>query len=130
MTHEDRLYELALTYLDRIRKAWCRETASPGSQADWSEDNPSFGQCAVTALMVQDLFGGELMRTSVESYGSHYYNRMRDGTDVDLTSGQFPAGTVIPPGKPVDREYVLDSERAVQARSRERYELLKKRCLG
>ena len=107
-----------------IKEAWCRETASPGCQDGWSEDNPSWGQCAITALAVQNLVGGDLMRTVVEGHGSHYYNRLLDGTEIDLTRDQFPEGTEVPPGKVADRQAVLFSERAQSAQTRERYELL------
>jgi len=110
-----------------IRQVWCRETASPSCQDGWSKDNLSWGQCAVTALLVQCIEGGELLRTVIEGYGSHYYNRLPSGQTVDLTSDQFPEGTEIPLGTVVDRQYVLDSERAVQARSRQRYDKLKDR---
>ncbi len=108
-----------------LRWCWSRETASPGCQAAWTPDAPSFGQCAVTALLVQDLLGGELIRTEVPGFGSHYCNRLDSGLPVDLTFDQFPAGTLFPAGEPVGRDRVLKSERAVQARTAERYERLK-----
>ena len=114
-------------FRDMVRSSWCRETASPGCQEKWSPENPALGQCAVTALLVQDVLGGELMRTSVEGQGSHYYNRLPDGRTLDLTRGQFPEGTVIPDGQPVPREYVLGSERAVAAQTPQRYRWLKAR---
>jgi len=107
--------------------AWCRETASPGCADAWSGGNPALGQCAVTALLVQELLGGELLRSIVDGHGSHYFNRLPSGRDLDLTRGQFPEGTAVPPGEPVDRERVLRSDRAVQARTEQRYELLKTR---
>ncbi len=110
-----------------IRGSWSADTASPSCVASWSALNPSLGQCAVTALLVQDLWGGQLIRTVVAGQGSHYYNRLPDGQEIDLTRNQFPPGTVIPPGEPVDRAYVLDSEGAVRARTAERYRVLKAR---
>ena len=53
----------------------------------WTPDRPSFGQCAVTALLVHDRFGGELLRTMNQGV-LHYWNRL-DGVDVDLTRDQF-----------------------------------------
>ncbi len=108
-----------------LRWCWSRETASPGCQAAWTPENPGFGQCAVTALLVQDLLGGELMRTEVPGFGSHYYNRLDSGMPVDLTCHQFPEGTDVPAGEPVSRDRVLKSPRAVQAGTAERYERLK-----
>jgi len=70
----------------RIRKAlegaWSLETA-----IQWSKENPANGQCNVTAAVVYDLFGGEILRTRYPSFW-HYYNRI-DGKRVDLTDSQF-----------------------------------------
>lgn len=110
-----------------LEKSWCRETASPGSWGTWSPSKPEWGQCAVTALLVQTLCGGEITRTVVEGYGSHYANQLQNGEDValyDLTKTQFPYAVQVLPGVPVERSYVLDSPRAVEARTKERYELL------
>ena len=70
-----------------IRKSWSYETCSPGLKEQWSEDNPSLGQCAVTALLVNDIYGGKIMRC-MASTGSHYYNLIDDKI-VDLTVEQF-----------------------------------------
>jgi hypothetical protein len=64
--------------------AWCAETSAGGS-FNWRR--PSFGQCAVTAMLVQDIFGGELMR-GINEGDSHYWNLI-DGREVDLTRDQF-----------------------------------------
>src|ERR1700723_2879045 len=72
---------------ESFRQAWNAETSvDPG----WSEANPSLGQCAVTSLIVQDLLGGELVRAEVGEV-SHYWNRLDDGVEVDLTRDQFAA---------------------------------------
>ena len=54
----------------------------------WDSRNRAFNQCAVTALIVQDYFGGELLRCPMTDGGSHYWNRV-DGDEVDLTASQF-----------------------------------------
>ena len=66
-----------------ISLGWNYETCSPGSKASWSEENPSLGQCAITALIVNDFFGGKIMRC-MASTGSHYYNLI-NGVIVDFT---------------------------------------------
>ncbi|HJV32654.1 MAG TPA: hypothetical protein VJ694_01370 [Patescibacteria group bacterium] len=115
-------------------KAWCKETASPSCQDGWSPSNPAFGQCAVTALAIQTMCGGTLARTEVPGYGSHYFNRLVNGEGYsvyDLTKQQFPYAIRIPmPGEERDRAYVLHSPRAVEARTLERYELLKERLVA
>jgi 8-oxo-dGTP pyrophosphatase MutT (NUDIX family) len=97
----------------------------------WTPANPAWGQCAVTALLVQDLLGGRLLRTVAQLPDgrriSHYLNRVR-GQRVDLTASQFPAGTGFPTpqprrqGYPTTRDYLLANPqtRARYIRLRER----------
>ena len=70
-----------------FKKAWCKETAHPAYQEKWSEDNPSAGQCAVTVLAVQDLYGGDIYACKV-GRNSHFVNIINDKI-VDLTADQF-----------------------------------------
>lgn len=70
---------------EAIREAWSSETSI---DERWNGERPSLGQCAVTALVVQDYLGGELLRAEVEGV-SHYWNRLPDGTEIDLTRDQF-----------------------------------------
>lgn len=41
-----------------LQAAWTRGTSFDPER--WTPENPSWGQCAVTALVINDLFGGEL----------------------------------------------------------------------
>ncbi|MEV0457908.1 YunG family protein [Catellatospora methionotrophica] len=95
-----------------VREAWGPDTCDPVDLADWRPDNPSRGQCGVTALVVHDLLGGELLLGEVFEdgvrRGHHYWNRLPDGTEVDLTREQFHPGETVtggvvaarPPGPP------------------------------
>ena len=65
-----------------LRLCWSRSSSSL-----WSEDNPARGQCSVTALVVQDRFGGELLKTPVGDQW-HFYNRI-GGVRHDFTVEQF-----------------------------------------
>lgn len=69
-----------------FERAWAAETSVDPS--GWSPTNPSWGQCAVTALNVQDIYGGKLMRAVVNG-DSHYWNVTPDGQEIDLTKDQF-----------------------------------------
>lgn len=71
-----------------LRKCWSRETAYHSCQADWVPADPTYGQCAVTAMLVYDLFGGTIHRIRVEGGGTHYFNKI-DGHYIDLTREQF-----------------------------------------
>ncbi len=97
-----------------LRDAWSADTCDPHDLPDWHPGNPSRGQCGVTALVVNDLFGGELVLGEVFSGGSkvgyHWWNVLPDGREIDLTADQFrPDETVVggarmsrPPG-PITR---------------------------
>jgi hypothetical protein len=62
--------------------AWSKATSSL-----WTAENPARGQCGVTSLVVQDLFGGEILCTPTPE-GTHFYNRV-DGQRLDFTASQF-----------------------------------------
>ena len=63
-------------------KAWSLSTAS-----QWTADNPAAGQCNVTALLIHELFGGDLLKTPLPA-GDHFYNRI-EGRRYDFTASQF-----------------------------------------
>jgi hypothetical protein len=107
-----------LTILER---AWGQDTSA--DPTGWTEENPAFGQCAVTALLIQDVFGGSLCRTTVDGV-SHYFNRLPGGQLVDLTFQQFPAGAAYEAISERARQYVMEFEP-----TRLRYELLRSRCI-
>ena len=87
-----------------LERHWTRSTSA--DPVRWSSENPSHGQCAVTALIVQDHFGGELLRARVNGI-SHYWNRLPSGTEVDLTRKQFGSLVDFPSGDVRSREFVL-----------------------
>jgi hypothetical protein len=68
--------------LEILRNCWSLETSSR-----YTPDNPSRGQCSVTSLVIQDHFGGEIMKTRVGNIW-HFYNKIGDRF-FDFTSGQF-----------------------------------------
>jgi hypothetical protein len=65
-----------------LRKAWSLSTSS-----QWTADNPAAGQCNVTALLIHELFGGDLLKTPLPA-GDHFYNRIEDKR-YDFTACQF-----------------------------------------
>ena len=82
--------------------------ATPSINARWSEANPAWGQCASTALVVQDLLGGSLMMADVHGAdgtpaGVHYWNRLVGGLELDLTREQFRDGEIIGEPREVPR---------------------------
>ena len=69
-------------FYHKLRDSW-----STATSRQWRSDNPAAGQCSVTALVVQDELGGEILKTDVNG-GWHFYNRI-DGRRVDFTMSQF-----------------------------------------
>lgn len=68
---------------------WCRDTAYPSCQKDYDRENdPTYGQCAITAMLVYDMFGGTIHKVRVDGGGTHYFNRI-DNHYIDLTRDQF-----------------------------------------
>jgi hypothetical protein len=65
-----------------LRKSWSLSTAR-----QWTPDNPATGQCNVTALLVHELFGGDLLKTPLPA-GDHFCNRIA-GRRYDLIGSQF-----------------------------------------
>lgn len=111
-----------------LRKAWSKETSA---SSKWDETNPALGQCAVTACVVQDYLGGDILNSVVtlsdETTVSHYFNII-DGVTEDFTKEQFPDGSVFTQGRPKTkglsstREYCLTFED-----TKNRYDLLRSR---
>ncbi|ARQ69401.1 YunG family protein [Streptomyces marincola] len=97
-----------------LRTGWAADTCSPDDllRAPWSPDNPAWGHCDITALVVHDIFGGDLIVGEVRLDGSpcgyHWWNRLPNGVEIDLTREQFRQGQTIsgarvvprPPGPP------------------------------
>lgn len=67
---------------DRLKTAWSIETSSK-----WTPHNPALGQCSVTALAVQDMYGGEILKTRTTE-GVHFYNLIAN-VRWDFTISQF-----------------------------------------
>ena len=103
-------------------KGWSAETCYPKSKDKWTPENPTFGQCAVTALIVNDLFGGQIVSNSQYH---HYWNILEDGTVIDLTKEQW-GDIVIEGHEPSTREYILFSDRARDVQTLERYQILRR----
>lgn len=72
----------AKAILDALRASWSVETGR-----HWLPESPARGQCNVTALVVHDLLGGEILKTNTPG-GWHFYNRI-GGVRRDFTSSQF-----------------------------------------
>jgi hypothetical protein len=73
---------------DRVAAALL-DSWSLKTSGQWLASNPARGQCNVTALLINEFFGGEIIKTPLPE-GDHFYNRI-DGRRIDLTDSQFEA---------------------------------------
>lgn len=110
---------------DELLGIWCAETCAPRMREQWSEDNPTLGQCSITAFLVQDLFGGKVYGVPLGDGNFHCFNVVGDCT-FDLTSEQFG-------DEALDYEHVVEQSREThfaKEEKRQRYEYLRKQLLG
>ena len=91
-----------------IKLSFTKETCYPSLKDIWTEDNKTLGQCAITALVVNDFLGGKIMRCMCET-GSHYYNLI-NGEIVDLTKEQFKELPSYQLSEERTREYLLSND--------------------
>ena len=104
-----------------IAAAWGIDTTD--DPEEWSAENPARGQCDVTALVVRDLLGGDILIANVLREGKrierHAWNRLPSGLTLDLTRSQFLHGETF-------EEPVVQEPLAVAA-APERYDRLARR---
>ncbi len=111
---------------DLLLKIWCAETCAPRLRDEWSPENPTLGQCSITAFLAQDIFGGKVCGIPREGGTFHCYNVVGDIT-FDLTSEQFgeEAASLVYEGNPEQfREVHFAKEE-----KRLRYEYLRQKLL-
>ena len=113
-----------------VRSAWSPETAFAREDSRAPEKaSAGRGQCGPTALVVQDLLGGELVIAEVTVAGVvdgvHYWNRF-GAVDVDLTRDQFLDDEVVGGPRVVQRP----SDGIKPGPARDAYLLLRERVLA
>lgn len=99
-----------LLVLDQaLRASWAADTCSPDDleRAGWQPENPAWGHCDITALVVNDIFGGDLVVGEVhldgEQPGFHWWNQLPSGVELDVTREQFQLGQTGTAGRRVKR---------------------------
>ncbi|MFD6162371.1 hypothetical protein ACFWF7_39380 [Nocardia sp. NPDC060256] len=113
-----------------LRASWAADTCSPDDlvRSGWQPDNPAWGHCDITALIVNDIFGGDLLvgevRSAGEQHGFHWWNRLPTGIELDLTRSQFRNGQLITTPRTIQRP------RGPSPRRWDEYLLLRQRVIG
>lgn len=108
-------------FITAIEKSWGKDTAYRKDAPFWSPKNPARGQCAITALIVNDYYGGQIY-SGVSDTGIYHYWNVVNGNKVDLTEKQFETKLVFSNTKEWERGALLATGDVL-----ERYITLKER---
>ena len=104
-----------------IRDSWGADTSEEPDV--WTAENPGWGNCVVTSLVVRDYLGGEIVSAGVLRDGvridRHAWNRLPSGLEIDLSRDQFAGDEDFEAPEAVERFMADDTE--------QRYEVLAKR---
>ncbi len=112
-------------YYDLLLSCWCAGTCAPRMRENWSPENPTLGQCSVTAFLVQDFFGGQVRGVPLPDGNFHCFNVV-SGQTFDLTSEQFGDKKLDYENRPEQ----LRSVHFMKEEKRLRYELLREKLLS
>lgn len=105
-----------------LRECYSKDLCYPKVQDEWNENNKCFGMCAITSLIVNDYFGGDICKIHVEGI-SHYYNLIENEI-IDLTSSQFKCTIDYKDYEIIERDKILTDN------TKERYQMLKERLIN
>ena len=103
-------------------ECYSKDLCYPKVQNEWNDENKCFGMCAITSLIINDYFGGDICKIYVDGI-SHYFNLIKNRI-VDLTSSQFNHEIDYKDYKIIDRQKILTDD------TKTRYNILKKRLLS
>lgn len=107
---------------DALLECYSKDLCYPKIQYRWNNDNKYFGMSLITALIVNDYFGGDICKIYVAGI-SHYYNLI-DSEIIDLTSKQFNLDIDYKNYEIINREKILTDD------TKYRYNILKKRLVN
>lgn len=106
-----------------LAKSWGKDTSYHKDAPKWTSENPALGQCAITALLFNEYFGGKIFSGVSETGIVHYWNRIF-GIKVDLTKQQFQSNLIFKNITVWNRNDLLETGNVA-----ERYNILKQRML-
>lgn len=95
-----------------LRASWSMETSDDPDK--WSPENPALGQCAVSALVIRALYGGDIVIATVldrdgqRTPDGHAWNVLPSGEQVDFSFDQFLDGEGL--GPEIVTEPVIDGD--------------------
>lgn len=84
-----------------LRASWSMETSD--DPEGWSPENPALGQCAVSAIVIRAVYGGDIVIATVldrdgeRTPDGHAWNVLPSGEQVDFSFDQFLDGEGLGP---------------------------------
>ena len=111
-------------FIEALNASWSKDTAYRKDAEKWTPQNPSLGQCAITALLFNELYGGRIYSGVSDDGIIHYWNR-KFGIKYDFTKQQFAKKIRFRKIKKWNREELLKTGNVA-----ERYDLFKNRVLA
>ena len=105
-----------------LLECYSKDLCYPKLQNEWNKNNKCFGMCAITSLIVNDYFKGNICKINVNGI-SHYFNLIENKI-IDLTSDQFDCDVNYDNYEIVDREKILIDD------TLNRYKILKGRLIN
>ena len=85
-----------------VSQGWTVDTCHPSYAKKYSDTNPTAGQCAVTAMYLNQKYGYDIYDVLVGK-SRHFFNKDADGNIIDYTADQFK--TEIPYENARKREF-------------------------
>ena len=107
------------TLQEILIECYSKALCYPKVQNNWNENNKCLGMCAITSLVVNDYFNGQICKIYVDG-NSHYFNLI-EGKIIDLTSSQFNHEIDYNNYQIIDRNKILTDN------TEQRYNILKKK---
>ena len=104
-----------------LLECYSKDLCYPKIQDDWNNENKCFGMCAITSLIINDYFGGDICKIHVDGI-SHYFNLIEDKI-IDLTSSQFNHEIDYKNYQIINRQKILTND------TENRYNILKTRLI-
>ena len=104
-----------------LLECYSKDLCYPKIQDDWNNENKCFGMCAITSLIINDYFGGDICKIHVDGI-SHYFNIIEDKI-IDLTSSQFNHEIDHKNYQIINRQKILTND------TKNRYNILKTRLI-
>ena len=81
-----------------LKNSWRKDTCYKPMRKDYDKNNPAYGQCYPTVLIVNDFFKGRILEYNfLEGWG--HYSNLIDGKEIDLTRCQFDSNQKFPKPK-------------------------------